>query len=214
MRITPNHPHLRLIALCCWVAASASTITGKRLILSGADQSALGVGYTILGCLIAAVGVAFWLIGKDARAGIIFDSKGLMLNLGYSSSFVAWRNIERVGLSRRSAGLFSLGSTRHFGIVLKDPEPYIQSYEERLPASTGLAASVLRLIADAFAALPGAQRASAPTEQQLADCHRHTGYHILVPEAFLGGKAADFVQLVEQYRRSPPAAQASTSLAF
>ena len=96
--------------------------------------------------LLLAIGIAFWQISVDKRAGIVFDAKGLLLNLGHSSAFVAWENIERAGVSGYRASLLALGSRLQLGIRLHDVGPYVQSYEERLPAAKGVLAHGLWLL--------------------------------------------------------------------
>ena len=140
------------------------------------------------------------------RAGIIFDSKGMLLNLGHSSAFISWDNIERVGVTTRRDSLLALGSARQVGIALRDAQAYIQSYEERLPATRGLFARGLRLIDSALR--PWLHASDAPIAARVATCHAQTGYHVLVPEALLGGTAEAFVELVETYRLQPRSADA------
>ena len=197
MRITPNLPRLRLVALGCWAVSGWCIVQGGRL--AGADTAVLLMiaGVELLGLLLLAVGVAFWQIGIDKRAGIVFDAKGLLLNLGHSSAFIAWENIERAGASSYRASVLSIGSRRQLGIRLRDVRAYAQSYEERLPASQGLLAHGLRLIQ---ALLRPYECADASPVDRMARCRAETGYDVLVPEALLGGSAAAFVELLDVYR--------------
>ena len=43
----------------------------------------------------------------------------------------------------------------------------------------------------------------APIAARMATYQAQTGYHVLVPEALLGGTAEAFVNLVETYRLQP-----------
>jgi hypothetical protein len=99
MRITPNQPRLRAVALGCWAVSGWCTIYSGRLITQAAGATLLVIGIELLALLVLAVGVAFWLLSGDRRAGITFDSKGLLLNLGHSSAFISWANIERLGVT-------------------------------------------------------------------------------------------------------------------
>lgn len=167
-----------------------------------------GFGYTavlaasgaILSVIAFALGVAFWLLGTDRRAGIIFDAKGLMLNLGHSAAFVSWENIDSVGLTQRRFNLLALGSSYQLGIRLHNPEEYLQSYEVRIPASQGLLAQLIRLLARSFSSTTSQ---APPSPASLDALRRQTGYDLLVPEAQLGGRAAAFVEMIEAYRKNP-----------
>jgi hypothetical protein len=198
MRISPNHPRLRLVALGCWAVSGWCIVQGSQLIGIGNLSSVMIIGIFLLAFLLLAIGVAFWQIGLDKRAGIVFDTKGILLNLGHSAAFIAWENIEAVGVSRYRFSILSLGSHRQLGIRLRNPEEYVQSYEERLPASRGPLAVALRLIARLLQ--PFQKHNDAPLLQQLAQSRAETGYDVLVPEALLGGRASAFVELVDVYR--------------
>jgi hypothetical protein len=161
----------------------------------------LAIAIDIAAILCLAIGVAFWLLGTDRRAGVVFDSKGLMLNLGHSAAFVSWQNIVEVGVSHQRSSLFALGSSSQIGILLKDPAEYIQSYETRLPASRGTLGGAIRLIWHLTAIAR-----STPTFPDVAKIdalRRRTGYDLLIPESLLGGRSVSFVTLVEAYRHNP-----------
>jgi|GEM_PF-1180988 len=196
MRIAPDHPRLRVVAVAC-LAVGGWLLLQPGLLASGALLSS---ALFVAAALVLAVGVSFWLLGTDRRAGVLFDSKGLSLNLGHSAAFVSWENIAAVGVSQRRASLLALGSRGQVGIRLHRPAEYLQSYEHRLPASRGLLAAALRLL---HAVLAGGGPGPTPTSATLARARRRTGYDILIPEALLGGQAAAFVGLVETYRASP-----------
>src|SRR5262245_50319929 len=87
MRITPNHPRLRLVALGCWAVSGWCIIQGGRLVSTQPGLSLMIVGVELLGLLLLAIGIAFWQMSVDTRAGIVFDAKGLLFNLGHSSAF-------------------------------------------------------------------------------------------------------------------------------
>lgn len=199
MRIAPNHPRLRLVALSCWVVSSWCIIQGSQLAGDHPSFSLMVVGVELLALLLLAVGVAFWQIGADKRAGIVFDAKGLLLNLGHSSAFIAWENIERVGVSSYRMRLLAIGSRRQLGIRLRDVGAYVQSYEERLPAAEGLLARGLRLVQVLLR--PYERAVDSPViASYLAHCRAETNYDVLVPEALLGGTAEAFVELLDIYR--------------
>lgn len=197
MRVLPNHHRLRTVAFGCWVAAAwwvvLLTITSLQDI-----APLLSVCIALLSILLLALGIAFWLLGRDKRAGIVFDSKGLLLNLGSSASFVSWENIELLGVSKRRMNWFALGSTRQMGIRLRDSQAYLQSFELRLPAAEGVIATLLRSIFYALRLYGPTE--SLPTVASLTRMRERTGYDILVPETFLGGSADSFVDLVYAYR--------------
>ena len=211
MRITPNQPRLRAIALGCWALGGWCIVYGGRL-LAGRTATLLVLSVELLALLVLAIGVAFWLLSSDRQAGITFDSKGVLLNLGHSSAFISWANIERVGVTARRDSLLTLGSSRQVGIALRDPQAYIQTYEERLPAARGLLARGMRLID--LALRPARHMSDAPIAAQLAACQAQAGYHVLVPEALLGGTAGAFVELVESYRLRPSARRTLEGLAW
>jgi hypothetical protein len=198
MRISPNHPRLRLVALGCWAVSGWCMLQGGRLAGSGTFFSIMVVGVLLLALLLLAIGVAFWQIGLDKRAGIVFDTKGLLLNLGHSAAFIAWENIDRVGVSSYRASVLALGSRRQLGIRLRNPDAYVQSYEDRLPAAPGPLASGLRLIQSILR--PFRPIADQPIVGQLSQYRAETGFDVLVPEALLGGRASAFAELVDIYR--------------
>jgi hypothetical protein len=201
MRITPNQPRLRTVALACWAFGSGCMIYGARLAVTQASLMFLIASIEVLGLMAIAVGIAFWLLSNDRRAGIIFDAKGLLLNLGHSSSFVAWENIERVGVTTYRSSLFDLGSRYQAGLALRDASTYAQTYEQRLPATRGVLARALRLIDRMLS--PFRTGGDQPLMTQLAFFRVKTGYDVLIPEALLGGKAQAFTELLEAYRLRP-----------
>lgn len=166
----------------------------------------LTISIIMLACILTAVGVAFWPLSKDRRAGVMLDSKGMLLNLSHCAAFIAWENIEYIGISKQHRNLLTLGSRQQIGITLHDIQPYMQSYEERMPAAEGVLAGSLRRLALLLRPCRAANDASLAA--QLADCKAATGYDVLIPEAFMGGKAEVVVTLLEQYRGNPPQGQA------
>ena len=211
MRIIPNQPRLRAIALSCWALGGWCIVYSGRL-LAEHTAALLVLSVDLLALLVLAIGVAFWLLSSDRQAGITFDSKGLLLNLGHSSAFISWANIERVGVTARRDSLLTLGSSRQIGIALRDPQAYLQTYEERLPAARGVLARAMRLIDSALR--PWRHISDAPIIAQLTAHHTQTGYHVLVPEALLGGSAQAFVELAELYRLRPSARRTLEGLAL
>ncbi len=201
MRITPNLPRLRVVALGCWALGAWCVVYGSRLVATQPAITLLIVGVLLLALLLIAIGVAFWQLSNDQRAGIVFDTKGLLLNLGHSSAFIAWNNIERVGTCDHRANLFTVGSRQQLGIVLRDVRPYVQSFEERLPAGRGLIARALRLIESLLR--PYRRMDDRLLTEALAANHTQTGYHVLVPDALLGGDARAFAELVETFQLRP-----------
>lgn len=201
MRIIPNQPRLRVIALGCWVLSGWCIVYGGSLFAGHTATMLLVLCIELLALLGLAVGVAFWLLSSDRQAGITFDSKGMMLNLGHSSAFISWANIERVGVTARRDSLLALGSARQVGIALRDSQAYIQSYEDRLPATRGVLARGIWLIDTALR--PWQHVNDAPIAARLATCQLQTGYQVLVPEALLGGSAEAFVKLIDTYRLYP-----------
>lgn len=212
MRIIPNLSRLRVIALGCWVLSSWCIVYGGRLFAGHTATLLLMLCIALLGLLALAVGVAFWLLSSDRQAGITFDSKGMLLNLGHSSSFINWANIERVGVTSRRDSLLTIGSARQIGITLRDSQAYIQSYEDRLPAKRGVLARGIGLLDTALR--PWQRVSDAPITARLAACHAQTGYHVLVPEALLGGSAAAFVELIDMYRLQPAERRMLENLAY
>jgi len=89
MRIIPNQPRLRAIALGCWVLGGWCIVYGGSLFAGPTAIVLLALCIELLALLGLAVGVAFWLLSSDRQAGITFDSKGMLLNLGHSSAFIA-----------------------------------------------------------------------------------------------------------------------------
>src|SRR3954462_14958905 len=133
MRIMPNHSRLRVIALGCWVVSCWCIVYGGSLFAGHSAMLLLVLCVELLAFLALAIGVAFWLLSSDRQAGITFDSKGMLLNLGHSSAFISWANIERVGVTERRDSLLAIGSARQIGIALRNSQAYIQTYEDRLP---------------------------------------------------------------------------------
>jgi hypothetical protein len=201
MRIIPNQPRLRVIALGCWVLSGWCIVYGGSLFAGRTATVLLMLCIELLALLGLAVGVAFWLLSSDRQASITFDSKGMLLNLGHSSSFISWANIERVGVTSRRDSLLSIGSARQVGIALRNSQDYIQTYEDRLPNPRGVLARGIWLIDTALR--PWRHVHNAPIAARLAACQAQTGYHVLVPEVLLGGTADAFVKLVETYRLHP-----------
>lgn len=201
MRIIPNQPRLRVIALGCWVLSSWCIVYGGSLFAGHTATMLLVLCIELLASLGLAVGVAFWLLSSDRQASITFDSKGMLLNLGHSSSFISWANIDRVGVTTRRDSLLSIGSAHQVGMALRNPQDYIQTYEDRLPTTRGVLARGIWLIDAALR--PWRHGSDAPIAARLATCQAQTGYHVLVPEALLGGTAEAFVKLIDAYRLQP-----------
>jgi len=202
MRIALNHPRLRAIALGCW-AVGAWWIVQIGLLSASFYSTWMVVLMVFAGVLLLALGVAFWALSGDRRAGVVFDAKGLLLNLGNSASFVEWDNIERLGTSANRSNWLAIGSAHALGIRLRDPMTYLQSYEVRLPAAGGPLGQMLRLLQRGLARTRAPAR--GPSAASLAHMRDRTGYDVLVPEALLGGAAVAFVELAEQYRRDTAA---------
>ena len=198
MRISPNHPRLRVTALACWAIGAVCLVHGGFFSLNAPALLALTVSTQLLGFMLLALGIAFWLLATDQRAGVVFDHKGLLLNLGNSSAFIGWQNIERAGVSAYRSQLLAIGSRRQFGIKLRDTERYVQSYEARLPAANGLLGRTIRVIETPL------RRFRVANDQllrsQLAQNRDQTGFDVLIPESLLGGRAEDFAELVATYR--------------
>ncbi len=201
MRITPNHPRLRLIALLCWIVGSWWLM---QIVLFDAwyPTPFLPVAILVSGAIFLAVGIAFWELSLDKRAGIVLDRKGLMLNLGHSASFVAWDNVAEVGLCRRRDSLLALGSRYQLGIRLYDPAAYIQSYEQRLPSASGPLAFLLQTLYEAFRPLRQLDD-GLPKIDHLRRTRARTGYDVVIPEALLGGRAEAFITMIEGYCYDP-----------
>jgi hypothetical protein len=201
MRILPNQSRLRVIALGCWVVSCWCIVYGGSLFAGHPAAILLTICVVLLEFFGLAVGVAFWLLSSDRQASITFDSKGMLLNLGHSSAFISWANIERVGVTARRDSLLAIGSARQVGIALRNSQSYIQTYEARLPATRGVLARGIWLIETALR--PWREISDVPIATRLATSHAQTGYHVLVPEALLGGSAEAFVTLVETYQLQP-----------
>ncbi|NTW02952.1 MAG: DUF2982 domain-containing protein, partial [Oscillochloris sp.] len=200
MRITPSHPRLRVTAIACMIIGAWALLQPSKIVANG-HPALLAVAISIAAILSLTIGVVFWLLGTDRRAGVVFDSKGLMLNLGHSAAFISWQNITEVGLSHRRSNLFALGSKALIGIRLDDPSEYIQSYETRIPASRSVLASAVRLIQHVIHMRNLAP--IAPTLAEIETIRRRTGYDLLIPESLLGGHPTAFVEMVDAYRRNP-----------
>lgn len=199
MRIAPNQPRLRMVALVCWSLGIWWLFQPSMLTLSGHSPVLPAIGL-ILATLLLAVGVTFWLLAHDRSSGITFDRKGLSLNLGHSVAFIAWDNIAAMGVTGRRSSIFALGSKAQLGIRLHSPEQYLQSYELRLPASAGPVAHGVRLV-ERLTRSP--QKPREPGLETLEALRRRTGYDLVIPEAQLGARAEAFVGLLETYRSSP-----------
>jgi hypothetical protein len=200
MRITPSHPRLRIIAVASFALGGWSLLQPGQIAASG-HSPLLAVTISLAAIFFLAIGVAFWMLGTDRRAGIIFDSKGLMLNLGHSAAFVSWQNIADTGVSRRRSSILALGSSAQIGIRLHDPLEYLQSYEARLPASRSLIACAIRLVRRVVSRL--GRQLLAPSLEQIEALRSATGYDLLIPEVLLGGQADGFIGLIDTYRHNP-----------
>ncbi len=196
MRINPDHVRLRVVAMVCWVLAAWWIIQFGSLL--SVSPPWLVVAVALGGIVFLAVGIAFWELGTDRRAGVMLDDKGVMLNMGNYAAFITWENIAAVGVTPYRGTLLFLGSSRQLGIRLNDAEAYIQSYEERLPASHGPLGWMLRRIEGLLRSLH--QHDRAPTLEGLAQIRTRTGYDVVIPETLLGGTAEAFAQLLEVYQ--------------
>ena len=210
MRIGINHPRLRIIALVCWTFGLFCLFQSGVFSMVAPALLALTISTKLLAIILLSLGLAFWLLSGDKRAGVVFDSKGLLLNLGSSSSFIAWENIERIGVSSHRSQLLAVGSHRQLGVLLRDTSRYVQSYEERMPSNRGVFVGAMRQLQQL---LRGFRRGGdRPLIAQLAHNRAVTGFDVLIPEAFLGGRADTFVGLVDAYRTSvAPQRQAATA---
>lgn len=198
MRIAPNHPRLRIAALVCFILGTWWLLQSVLFVVIFRHPLSLAA-MIFVGAFLLAFALAFWLLGNDRRAGISFDTKGIMLNLGHYAAFVSWHNIAAVGVTGKRSSWLALDSGEQFGIRLRDPAAYLQSYETRLPASTGPLARALRLL-DGL--LRRVRRGTAePTVRDLARLRERSGYDIVIPEALLGGRASTFCEILETYRR-------------
>jgi hypothetical protein len=210
MRTRPNRNHLRHIALM-FLGVGVGLIICSALLVSGQAAGiglALGAGTFAQPALAAALW--FWALSRDCRAGIVVDGKGLVLNLGTSSAFIAWANIERVGVTWHCTSMLALGSRRQLGISLRDVLPYVQSYEQRVPVGPGPLEWGLRLVRRMLR-----ERYASDNELalHLGHCRRRTGFDVLIPEALLGQPAAFFAELIDDHR-GPARAVASGSTAW
>lgn len=200
MRITPNHPRLRATAIACMSIGAWALLQAGQIAAAG-HSILLTLALSIAAILCLALGIAFWLLGTDRRAGVIFDSKGLMLNLGQSAAFVSWQNIADIGLIRRRSSWLALGSRDQIGIQLSDPSEYLQSYEARIPASRGILAQGVRLIANTLYC--GRHTAHAPTAREIEGLRQRTGYDLIIPETLIGGRSSAFIEMVDAFRHNP-----------
>lgn len=200
MRIAPNLPRLRAIALGCWAVGGWCIVYGARLAGEPFGMPLL-LSAELLGLLLLAIGLAFWLLSNDYRAGIVFDAKGILLNLGHSAAFIGWDNIARIGVTQRRDSLLAIGSRRQIGIRLREVEQYVQSYEQRLPAARGVFGRAVGLLAQTLR--PQHQADDYVLREHLSNCRAQTNYDVLIPEALLGGKAEAFAALLECYRLQP-----------
>src|SRR5258706_7553817 len=99
MRISPNHPRLRLVALGCWAVSGWCMLQGGRLAGTGPVFSIMVIGVVLLALLLLAVGVAVLQIGLDRRAGVSLDSQGPLVDLCHSAACIALEEIQRVRVS-------------------------------------------------------------------------------------------------------------------
>jgi hypothetical protein len=201
MRTTPYSARLRVVAVACWLFAGWLLIQAGRDTLLNMIPLFL-VAKMVAGTVLLALGIAFWELGTDRRAGVILDSKGIMFNMGYYAAFVAWENIAAIGVTTHRSSLLSLGSPHQLGITFHQPQTFLQSYEERLPATRGPIGKALRLLARVLR--PFSRSCSEVSLRSLERMRQRTGYDIVVPEALLGMSATDFVEVVERYWRNQP----------
>lgn len=196
MHIQPDRTRLRIVALVCWMLGGWLLLQPTPLGWLPATPL-LAVALMLASVIVLALGVAFWLLGTDQRAGVALDDKGLMLNLGHYAAFVDWDNVAALGASQQRNSLLALGSTRQLGIRLHDPQRYLQSYEERLPASQGPLAMALRLLQRMLCWM----RSCDPdlTADDLLRRRARTGYDILIPETMLGQSSDEFLELVRPF---------------
>jgi hypothetical protein len=125
-----------------------------------------------------------------------------MFNMGYYAAFVAWENIAALGVTTHRSSLLSLGSPHQLGITLHDPQTFLQSYEERLPATRGPLGKALRLLARIMRQF--SRSCSEVSPRSLERMRQKTGYDIVIPEALLGMPATAFVEIVESYWKNQP----------
>ncbi len=207
MHITPHFARFRTVALVCWFLAAWFTAQSS-IVVQRVSGPVLNVSIVMLACILTAVGIAFWPLSKDRHAGVILDSKGMLLNLGHCAAFIAWGNIEHVGISTKHRNLLALGSSRQLGIALHNIQPYVQSYEQRMPAATGVLAGLLRRLA--LLLRPCHNTNDASLLANVSACRAATGYDVLIPEAFLGGEAEEVAKLLDRYRHEPFQQQPAT----
>jgi hypothetical protein len=208
MRTTPYSARLRVVAVACWLFAGWLLIQAGRDTLLNTIPLFLAAK-TVAGTVLLTMGITFWELGTDRRAGVILDSKGIMFNMGYYAAFVAWANIATIGVTTHRSSLLSLGSPRQLGITFYDPQTFLQSYEERLPASRGPLGKTLRLLARVLR--PFSRSSSEISPRSLERMRQKTGYDIVVPEALLGMSATAFVEVVEGYWQNQPLAIMQTA---
>jgi hypothetical protein len=198
MRISANLPRLRIVALGCWILGLWCAFQSNKLVQLGNYSTVMIIGISLLSLFLIAIGIAFWQLGTDKRAGVVLDAKGILLNMGNSSSFISWENIESVGITRHRTNILYLGSHRQIGVQLKDPEAYVQSYEERLPASRDPIAFALRLLDRILR--PFRSVSDQPIAERLSSNRSRTGYDVLIPEALLKQPIDEVVELLDTYR--------------
>lgn len=196
MQLKPSLARLRVVSLACWAFGSWWMIQAGQL-ASTQNSLALTIALVIAASILIAIGITFWLLGTDTRAGVNFDAKGVMLNLGHSAAFVGWENIIGAGAIQHRSGIFVLGSTRQIGIRLRDPQEYLQSYEERIPAARGPFAYAVATIHRILR-----RDEAGRSDILLAELERYydrTGYHLRIPETQLGGRGQAFVDILNRY---------------
>jgi hypothetical protein len=199
MKLKPILSRLRIISLACWAFGAWWMIQAGQLAVTHSSQ-ALPIALVIAASILIAIGITFWLLGTDTRAGVSFDSKGVMLNLGHSAAFVGWENIIDAGALPHRSGIFVLGSSRQIGIRLRNPQEYLQSYEERIPAARGPLAYAVSAIYRLLRRSPAAH-----SDIMLAELRRsydRTGYHLLIPETQLGDRGQAFIDMINRYTNS------------
>lgn len=199
MQLKPSLSRLRVISLACWAFGSWWMIQAGQF-ASTHNSLALTIALVIAASILIAIGITFWLLGTDTRAGVSFDAKGVMLNLGHSAAFVGWENIISAGALPYRSGIFVLGSTRQIGIRLRDPQEYLQSYEERIPAARGPFAYGVATI-HRMLRRDEAGRADLLLAE-LEHSYDRTGYHLRIPEAQLGGRGQAFIDMLNRYTDS------------
>ncbi len=198
MRLHPDLLKLRVVAIGCWIFGGWWIIQwGSLASLDLGAAPALLIFQAVASIILIGLGIAFWMLGTDQRAGVVFDSKGMMLNMGHYAAFVGWDNIDSLGKSHHRSSLLTLGSRRQLGILLHDQEAFIQSYEERLPAAKGPLARALRLLDTALR--PLRRESDRASLEQLRRMRMRTGYDIQIPETFLGQSVEAFLATTQRY---------------